>query len=205
MFPRAFTQSAPALKHAQGTLAPPLRRTRDPLLSSPRAQHFLLPSGDHFIARPPPSVIPPSVPVPVASTSALPPAFARSPFANAVAPSPLAALSSSAVPASSEHLLPPLRPTPTQQRTPLSAAQVQELQQLRRDRPAYWTRSRLAAKFGVSQQVVGTLGWGEGPEARRAERERRERVEARQAKVEAQWGWKKEIARDERRRRRDMW
>ncbi|GAA6049206.1 hypothetical protein JCM3770_003310 [Rhodotorula araucariae] len=197
MFSRAFSQSAPAFKQA------PLRRTRDPLLSSAQAQHFLLPSGDHFIARPPPSVLPPSVPIPVASTSALPPAFANSPFAAAVAPSPLA--SSAPSPASSEHLLPPLRPAATQQRTLLSATQVAELQQLRRDRPAYWTRSRLAAKYGVSQQVVGTLGWGEGPDARRAERERRERVEARQAKVEAKWGWKKEIARDERRRRRDMW
>jgi len=202
MLARAFTATAPALKQAAPT---PLRRTRDPLVASSRAHHFRLESGAHFVARPPPSILPPTVPIPHASTSALPAALADSPFAHAVAPSPFPADSPAAPPSADEHRLPPLRAPAPARATPLSPVEVDELQQLRRSAPAYWTRSRLARKFGVTQQVVGTIGWGDGPGARRAERERRDQVEARQHKVEQRWGWKKEIAREERRRRRTMW
>ncbi|GAA5902401.1 hypothetical protein JCM8208_007279 [Rhodotorula glutinis] len=209
MLSRAFTATAPAFKQAAQA---PLRRTRDPLLASSRAHHFRLDdSGAHFVARPPPSILPPTVPIPHPSTSPLPAALQHSPFAHAVATSPLPADSPAAPPSANEHRLPPLRAPAaaaavTGDRTaPLSPAEVAELQQLRRSAPAYWTRSRLARKFGLAQQVVGTIGWGDGPDARRAERERRDQVDARQLKVEQRWGWKKEIAREERRRRRTMW
>ncbi|GAA5921025.1 hypothetical protein JCM3775_004057 [Rhodotorula graminis] len=206
MLARAFTATAPALKQAAPT---PLRRTRDPLIASSRAHHFRLDDcGHHFVARPPPSILPPTVPIPHPSTSTLPAALANSPFAHAVATSPLPADSPAAPPSANDHRLPPLRtpaPVASGRTAPLSSTEVAELQQLRRSAPAHWTRSRLARKFGLAQQVVGTLGWGDGPEARRAERARRDQVDARQAKVEQRWGWKKEIAREERRRRRTMW
>ncbi|TNY22653.1 mitochondrial ribosomal protein subunit L20-domain-containing protein [Rhodotorula diobovata] len=212
MLPRAFSATAPTLKQAasssSSSAAAPLRRTRDPLVASSRAHHFRLDTGAHFVARPPPSILPPTVPIPHPATSPLPRALADSPFAHAVAPSPFAPDSPAAPPSANEHRLPPLRAPSTSATTPattLSPAEVAELQSLRRSAPAHWTRSRLARRFGISQQVVGTLGWGEGPEARRAELKRQEQVVARQAKVETRWGWKKEIAREERRRRREMW
>ncbi|GAA5995356.1 mitochondrial 54S ribosomal protein mL58 MRPL20 [Rhodotorula paludigena] len=202
---RAFAATSAVCKQLARASSGRLARTRDPLLSSALAHHFSLDDGSHFVARPPPSVLPPTVPVPATSASpALAAALANSPFASAVAPSPLGAHLAPAQ-GSTAHLLPPLRAPPVAARATLSPADVAELQQLRRSRPTYWTRSRLAAKFGVTQQVVGTLGWGEGPEARRAERERRDQVERRADKREAQYGWKKQIAREERQRRRSMW
>lgn len=57
----------------------------------------------------------------------------------------------------------------------------------------------------MSQKVVGTLGWGEGAEARLAEKERKAELESVRERKETNWGWKKAIAREERRRRRTMW
>lgn len=207
---RAFAPTSAVCKQLARGPTGRLARTRDPLLSSALAHHFSLDDGSHFVARPPPSVLPPTVPVPATSASpAVAAALANSPFASAVAPSPLGAhlapAHGSTSTSSNAHLLPPLRAPPVAARATLSPADVAELQQLRRSRPTYWTRSRLAAKFGVTPQVVGTLGWGEGPEARRAERERRDQVERRADKREAQYGWKKQIAREERQRRRSMW
>ncbi|GAA6009615.1 hypothetical protein JCM10207_004125 [Rhodosporidiobolus poonsookiae] len=197
MFPRAFHSTRAVLSSA------PLRRTRDPLLSSPSAQHFLLPSGSSFVVRPPPSVVPPSHPLPPQPAEAHSPLTAvDSPFAAAFASSG-ASLLPSLAPA--ESALPPSRPSPPTPAHPLAPSAVAELQALRRSDPARWTRGRLAAKFGVSPQVVGTLGYGEGAEARSAERGRREQVERRREKVEGEWGWKKSIAREERRRRRSLW
>lgn len=167
---RSFTSSARQLEASTSTT--PLRRTKDPLLSSPLAQHFTTPQGHTFIIRPPPSVLPPTLPhVPISTP---------------------------------EHLL-PARRSPAPQTTSLSAAQVGELQALRRANPQYWTRGRLGDKFGVSQRVVGTLGWGEGAEGRAAERARREECGELRERKEGSRGWKKAIAREERRRRRTMW
>ncbi|GAA5853153.1 hypothetical protein JCM8547_000218 [Rhodosporidiobolus lusitaniae] len=205
MYKRAFQSTRAALKEHS---AAPLRRTKDPLLASSTAQHFLLPSGNHFTVRPPPSSLPPSHPLPPQSNTpaALSQLAQDSPFASQFASS--SSSSSSLLPElpASEAFLPPSRlPLPTAERTHLPPSTVAELQQLRRSSSSYWTRSRLAAKFGVSQKVVGTIGWGEGQEAREAERERREQVERKREKKEGQWGWKKSIAREERRRRRTLW
>ncbi|GAA5900078.1 hypothetical protein JCM5296_002050 [Sporobolomyces johnsonii] len=203
MFKRALSSTSVLLKPSTPSAAP-LRRTKDPLLSSSTAQHFVLPSGSHFIVRPPPSALPPTVPIPQASAPATP----THPFLASIASPTLASGASSLLPALStaEHLLPPSRrPSSPKSSKTLSAAEIAELQALRRAEPERWTRSRLAAKFGVSPTVVGRFGWGEGPEARRAEKERRNVVEAGQARRESRWGWKKTIAREERRRRRTMW
>ena len=77
MFKRALSATAPCLKpqpqaHAQ-VQPTPLRRVRDPLLSSRSAQHYTLESGHSFIVRPPPSVVPPSHPFPPQPTAAAAP------------------------------------------------------------------------------------------------------------------------------------
>lgn len=216
MFRRAINASAPAYK-AQASAAQPaatvLRRARDPLLSSRTAQHYTLESGHSFIVRPPPSVIPAThslPPQPSASTSSSSSSGLSGPFAQ------ISALTAdqSLLPSDSienQHRLPSIRSsslrrastaTPTAE---LSPDQVAQLQALRRSDPVRWTRSALAREFGVAQHVVGMLGYGQGPEARAVERTRRRVVEQDRLADEAKQGWKRTIAREERRRRRSMW
>lgn len=211
MFKRAIASTAPLCKPHAAAPAP-VRRARDPLVSSPVAQHFVLESGHKFIVRPPPSVVPPTHPLPPqASTSnggASAAAWANSPFAHISAPDAATTL----LPSHSienQHRLPSSRAARRAPATApdyhLSSDEVERLQSLRRSDPLRWTRSALAREFGVPQHVVGRLGWGEGPEARAFERARRRQVEAERAHAEAQQGWKRTIAREERRRRRSMW
>ncbi|GAA5920962.1 hypothetical protein JCM6882_004111 [Rhodosporidiobolus microsporus] len=213
MFKRALTLLK---EHSTRTsTTAPLRRTNDPLLASPLAQHYTLPSGASFVVRPPPSSVPASHPLlpqqqqSHGASATLAAQAHESPFAAAFS-SPSSSSSSAQatlLPSLSpnESALPPSRPAPPTPAHPLSPSDIASLQSLRRSSPAQWTRSALAAKFGVSPQVVGTLGWGAGSEARRVEKERREQVERRREKREEGWGWKKSIAREERRRRRSMW
>lgn len=200
-FRRSLSTSIPPRVGSISTPKPSLRRTKDPLTSSPVAQHFVLPSGSQFIVRPPPSSLPASFPIP--STSS------RTPFGPVdTNPSALfsAAPSSPFLTTSSlEHLLPAARQPSSTSSRQLSAGEVAELQSLRRSHPETWTRSKLAEKFGISQQVVGTLGWGEGQEARDAEKARARQITEERDEVEGKWGWKKAIAREERRRRRALW
>lgn len=169
----------------------PLPRTRDPLLSSASAKHFILPSGATFIVRSPPSSLPPNYKLPSSTPSPTPDPFtSHQPF--------LAT-------ASHEHLLPPSHPTPTPTSTVLSPTEIASLQALRRENPVFWTRSKLAAKFGVAPTVVARLGWGEGKEGREAERARKAAVEEESQHKRESWGWKKAVAREERTRRRAMW
>lgn len=187
---RTITSTAKAL---------PLRRSKDPLLSSEASSHFALSDGSAFVIRAPPTTLPPTVPIPHASNTSSDTAGPSSniffttpthPFL--LAPSPV------------EHLI-PLSRTPAPASAQLDPAQVASLQALRRENPQLYTRARLAKDFNVSPQVVGTLGWGETKEARRAEKIRNTQLTNEQAAVEAKWGWKKAIAREERRRRRSLW
>ncbi|GAA6043933.1 hypothetical protein JCM8097_000908 [Rhodosporidiobolus ruineniae] len=213
MYKRAFSTTCAALKEASTAPVAPLRRTRDPLLSSSTAQHFRLPSGNHFVVRPPPSVVPPSHPLPpqAPAPAALASQAAHSPFAPFFASSSSSSSASSSTSTLLPHLdtaessLPASRPSPPHPARTLTPTETAELQSLRRSNPARWTRARLATKFGVSQQVVGTLGYGEGADAREAERVRKAQVEKKTREREEGWGWKKSIAREERRRRRTMW
>ncbi|KAM0790991.1 hypothetical protein ACM66B_004291 [Microbotryomycetes sp. NB124-2] len=194
-----------------------LARTKDPLASSTRAEHYVLESGNRFIVRPPPSCLPPTFPVPSTSSSS---SFTdagsggaeSSPFAAAFsAPSSsrhfrqalgLDALSEQR---SLEHLLPPSRKIASSPPKKLTDDQVAELQHLRRSDPDRWTRSKLATKFGISANAVGTIGFGKGVEAKAAAQARQIQVEQEQARREQRWGWKKQIAREERRKRRAEW
>ncbi|BGP27276.1 hypothetical protein JCM10295v2_006240 [Rhodotorula toruloides] len=179
---RAFKATAPAAQR--------LRRTRDPLTSSSVAQHFTLPSGSHFVVRPPPSVLPPTLPVP--------PTEAALPHADKFAPTPFAS-------AANQHLVAPSRPRAPEAGKKLSPQEVQELQALRRSDSNYWTTGVLARKFGISRSTVTMLGFGEGIEAERSAAERRRVVEAAKARREERYGWRKAIAREERQRRKMLW
>ncbi|GAA5877775.1 hypothetical protein JCM3774_000754 [Rhodotorula dairenensis] len=213
MFKRALNATAPALKPQPAT---PLRRVRDPLLSSRSAEHYTLESGHSFIVRPPPSVVPPShplLPQPAADAEhgrvRLAAKLASSPFGASL---PLSS-SSSLLPLDhysieNQHRLPSTRgPTAVagSTSTKLSADEIARLQSLRRSDPVKWTRSALAREFRVPQHVVGMFGWGAGAEARLQERQRRRQVEAERKALEDKQGWKRTIAREERRRRRSMW
>lgn len=70
------------------------------------------------------------------------------------------------------------------------------------------SRKALAKAFGLSaahQQVVGTLGYGKGKEAREAAKRRKAAHDARNWEQMANWGWRKQIVHEERVRRRAMW
>ncbi|SCV69200.1 BQ2448_2220 [Microbotryum intermedium] len=186
MFKSAF---APTMRVLSSKKMPLLTRTKDPLRSSVLAEHFILPSGSTFIVRPPPSVLPATIAVP--STS------------------------SQSTIHEQEHRLPLSRSSQTGQtrsqdpnisKKVLTTQEIEKLQALRRSDPARWTRSRLARKFGLaSPTVVGMLGWGNGPEGKRAEKDRKLTLENKRMAAELKWGWKKTIAMEERRRRRAMW
>ena len=189
-FGRIITSSGKAL---------PLRRSKDPLLSSSSAQHLTLSDGSAFVIRAPPTSLPPTVPIPHASNTS---SDTAGPSRNIFFTPPTTPFLLSA--SNAEHLI-PLSRTSTPSTTTLSPDQVASLQSLRRENPQLYTRSKLAQQFGISPQVVGTLGWGEGSEARRAEKMRNSQLSKEQELVEGKWGWKKAIAREERRRRRSLW
>ncbi|GAA5822344.1 hypothetical protein JCM5353_001579 [Sporobolomyces roseus] len=182
------------------SLLAPLRRTRDPLLSSSLAQHFILPSGNSFIIRPPPSTLPPTIPIPSQSTSE------SNPFLDSITSSSSSGLNP-LTPQSNLDKLPSTRrssSTTPSTSTQLTREQIDQLQELRRTNPTS-SRAQLAKQFGVSTQVVGRLGYGKGSEARLAQNFKRVEVEQERQEREESWGWKKSIAREERRRRRDLW
>lgn len=101
------------------------------------------------------------------------------------------------------HLLPPIHSDPFCNSAPiqLSPTAIAQLQSLRSTR----TRSSLAKQFGISERVVGMLGWSKDAKGREGERLVRARVEEEKERREGRWGWKKMIAREERRRRRMLW
>ncbi|KAM0747575.1 hypothetical protein T439DRAFT_92156 [Meredithblackwellia eburnea MCA 4105] len=186
-----------------------LARTKDALLSSATASHFRTSGNDlDFIVRKPSSVIPPAFPLQnntISSTNTT-----ADSTGNLFLQSPLGAqlfsstTSSSPVPSTSSAPSPP--PPSLSSRPHLTPSEIASLQTLRRSNPSYWTRSRLAEKFQLSSpSVVGLFGWGEGREGKAAEKERREEVEAERRRKEGKWGWRKAIAREERKRRREMW
>ncbi|KAH8925057.1 hypothetical protein BT69DRAFT_1332456 [Atractiella rhizophila] len=78
------------------------RITRDPLLSSPAAKHYILPDGTLFIVRTPPSAVPPTLPL-----SPLPPPASNP---NSSLTHPLSAASSPKISsqAEAETYLPPV-------------------------------------------------------------------------------------------------
>ncbi|KIK69627.1 hypothetical protein GYMLUDRAFT_34012, partial [Collybiopsis luxurians FD-317 M1] len=132
---RAYAPKWPRPK--PGTSERPPYRAPDPLINNPSATVTALPDEDlTFIHRPPPTA-----PSPISYTT------------NPVSP----LLRPSAQPTSSP--LPPLsrpsadKPSPA----PLTPQQITEIRQLRLQNPTKWTRSKLAEKFGCTQQFVALV------------------------------------------------
>jgi hypothetical protein len=177
-----------------------LHRSKDPLISSTLSTHFKTTSGNHFIIRPPPSSLPPTLPIPynqsTATDGSSSTTTANNPFFPASSLSTPFLLPSSPVPAPLPPHLAPHHLTPIE---------ILELQSDRRSNPLLWTRSKLAEKYNISVIAVGRLGWGEGKEARESAKVRSRAVLGERERTEGSWGWKKTIAREERRRRRALW
>lgn len=111
------------------------------------------------------------------------------------------------LPIASTSTIPPA-PSPTQAAAParrLSEEEVEELRRLRRTDPAKWTRAALADKFGVSETFVGLCGFGNSSDGRLAAKLRQRQIGAELEERQQKWGWRKQIAREERQRRRSMW
>ncbi|GAA6025206.1 hypothetical protein JCM11491_004863 [Sporobolomyces phaffii] len=195
MFSRALQPSS--------ALLAPLRRTRDPLASSSVARHFVLPSGNEFIIRPPPSVAPPTVPSSLTTASSHPFLASFSSPSSSSSPAP-SSPPSPVDPASLPNSRRRTTTTLSEPRRVLTADEIAELQRMR-TLPEGPTRGQLAHQFGVPANVVARFGYGKGPDARLVERVRRGERQLEQDAREANWGWKKSIAREERKRRRSMW
>lgn len=199
------------IKSIKPTLLP---RTKDPLLASSSAQHYTLENGSIFIVRSPSSTLPTTMSYPPIQSTSFTSSTSSTSSSSSLNQSTSTSTSASNVfnsnsspflfSTSSQHLLPSTRPTSIS-RSPLTSTELDSLHALRISAPSYWTRSKLAVKFGISQKVVGRLGWGEGKEAEAAEKSRKILVDSEKERREGSWGWKKTVAREERRRRRSMW
>lgn len=114
-------------------------------------------------------------------------------------PSPLQAIAAantkkpSSSPSSS--LPPPVR-TPYTKKYHLTESDIAEIRALRQADPAQWTRERLAAKFECSQFFVGLVA----PAPEHAKRKAAEIDEGMRT-----WGRRKREAREDRKRRRELW
>lgn len=83
----------------------------------------------------------------------------------------------------------------------LSAEQVEQMQELRRQNPTTYTRKTLAKKFGCSPFFVGITGSGD----KSKDAEAKARHERRFEKAEARWGPRKRMMRELRSKRRELW
>lgn len=159
--------------------------------ASPNAEHFTLADRPsvRFTVRPAPSVVPPTLPIPQASSSI-----------------------------TATQLPPPLRtraPTEHQnQLQTLTPEQIVEMQELRLSNPTLWTRGRLAAKYNCSPFFVGLVGFGgsshtqasSNDTAKKAASELvKSRHQRRQELQQIKWGFKKRVDREVRRRRKEFW
>lgn len=97
-------------------------------------------------------------------------------------------------------LPPPLKePQPGKPR--LSDENIAEMQRLRALNPSYYTRKRLAEQFDCSPAFVGLVARLSTSDHRTVQR----KLEKAHADVRAQWGEKKLITREIRRRRKQFW
>lgn len=93
-------------------------------------------------------------------------------------------------------LPPPVR-KPYEKKYHLTAEDVDEIRRLRSDDPVKWSRDKLAAKFECSQLFVGIVC-----EASKEHKDKHIKItEA----VKSKWGRRKQMAREDRVRRRETW
>lgn len=74
---------------------------------------------------------------------------------------------------------------------------VQEIIALRKENPDKWSISKLATKFGVEAKKVNVITG--------ASKEKQEKVLAQLAEQQSQWTEKRRLAREDRRKRKQMW
>jgi hypothetical protein len=158
---------------------PPMRHP-DPLSKNPNAVSTSLPEDLTFIHRPPPS--PPT------------------PHSYTVNPSSplLQTETSTSSPASA---LPPPLKNATQAHPRLPEEKISEMRRLRRENPAFYTRSWLANKFGCSPSFVSYVA-PLSPSQQRAALAKRDR---KHEKTSARWGEKTALVREIRRKRKEFW
>ncbi|KKY20274.1 putative 60s ribosomal protein [Diplodia seriata] len=113
-----------------------------------------------------------------------------------ILPPHLAHKNTSSSSSSSSPSLPPALRAPYAKKYHLTAADIEQIRALRAQDPAHWTRERLAAKFECSQFFVGLVA----PAPERAAQKQAEIDE-----VKRGWGRKKREAREDRRRRKELW
>ncbi|KAI8978800.1 mitochondrial ribosomal protein subunit L20-domain-containing protein [Trametes punicea] len=165
----------------------PPYRAPDPLVNNPRATYQELPDNNlTFIHRPPPTA-----PSPLSyTTNPASPLLKNSTSASASAPGTTTA-----------DALPPAVRKDKGEKPRLSDEDIAKLRDLRRADPVKWTRGRLAKEFNCTPWFVGKLITLRGPDRRRALEER----ERAHAAARAQWGERKSLQADVRKKRREFW
>ncbi|MCJ1468219.1 hypothetical protein MMC07_006847 [Pseudocyphellaria aurata] len=94
-------------------------------------------------------------------------------------------------------LPPPARRLPQEKRYHLREEEIAEIRRLRTLDPNVWTRKKLAEKFDCSQFFVGMVV--------QASKEKKEKEKQILESVKEKWGRRKRYAREDRRKRRELW
>ena len=158
--------------------AKPSMRHPDPLVNSSNATATMLSDDLTFIHRPPPSA-----PTPLSYTTNPASPLLKPVSSNASSP------------------LPPLLRTPAEEKPRMSDEDLAELRRLRSSNPTYYTRKRLANQFHCTQSFIGRMAPLSTQDHRIALAKRDEE----HAKIRSQWGERKLIIRDTRKRRKEFW
>ncbi|KAG8966939.1 hypothetical protein FRC03_011010 [Tulasnella sp. 419] len=163
------------LRRGYATRAIP--RHKDPLIHSSNAVHVTLPEGVTFIHRPPPSA----------------------PTPESLATNPSSPLLRPLVKATESSTLPPSvrNATYSNQSNHLTAAQIEEIQQLRRTNPQVNTVSALAKKFNCAKIFVSSVA--------PLDKESRAKREEALRKRDERSGENRKIAKAVRQKRRELW
>jgi len=93
--------------------------------------------------------------------------------------------------------LPPAVRTPYAKSYHLTPTDFRKIRSLRLSNPSYWHRNRLAKEFNTSTLFIGMVC--QAPESRLRE------MEQRMEKIKSRWGEKRQLARQEREKRRAGW
>lgn len=98
---------------------------------------------------------------------------------------------------SNQQLPPPVRRLPQEKKYHLREEEIAEIRRLRTTDPYLWTRKKLAEKFDCSQFFVGIVV--------QASKEKKEKERQILEKVKEKWGRRRRYAREDRRKRRELW
>ncbi len=177
---RAHSLLRPVLSRCYSSRLPerPPYRAPDPLTNDPNVTHQSLPNDLTFIHRPPPTA-----PTPFSYTT-----------------SPASPLLDESTLATGSTLPPTLRPEKLQPER-LSDEQIARLRKLRAEDPVKWTRGRLAKEFGCTQSFVMHVAALKSSDRKKALASR----DAEHENARSEWGEKRSLVREIRKKRRDFW